>query len=206
MNARTYALRRHLIAGLVVIAPVTITAVVIWWIFQRLDNLIGRFLYPLLPFPIPGLGLLALLTLLISVGWLAERAIGSRAITAWNGLLDRIPLLSRLYGAANRITRTVFDEDSRPFSAVVLIEYPAPGRHSIGFLSADAPSATQLHVPDAVTVFVPKTPNVATGMLVVVPRASLIVLPMSVDEAFTYLLSLGSVRPEGEAENEKMRR
>src|SRR5690606_17671597 len=62
------ALRRHLIAGLVVIAPVGITAAVLWWLFQRLDGLLGRFLYPQLPFPIPGLGLLLLLAILALVG------------------------------------------------------------------------------------------------------------------------------------------
>ena len=45
MSTRT-SLRRHLIAGLIVIAPVTATAFVLWWIFQLLDGLLGRFLYP----------------------------------------------------------------------------------------------------------------------------------------------------------------
>ena len=83
------ALKRHLIAGLVVIAPVTITAVVLWWIFQSLDGLLGNFIYPAIGVDIPGLGLLLLIVVLVAVGWLAERAVGARIVTWWHTLLER---------------------------------------------------------------------------------------------------------------------
>jgi uncharacterized membrane protein len=190
------AIQRRLIAGLIVIAPVTITAGVLWWIFQWLDGLLGRIVYPLLPFGIPGLGLLLLLGLLIVVGYAAELAIGSRVLRWWQRLLERIPLARRIYGAANRIVRTVFGKDSRPFQAVVLVEYPSSGRFTLGFLSAGAPDAIQSELGDTVTVFIPTAPNPTSGFLVVLPRTSIRYLAMSVDDAFAYVLSAGSVRPE----------
>jgi uncharacterized membrane protein len=196
------SVRRHLIAGLVVIAPVTVTVVVLWWIFQVLDGLLGRFLYPVLerfvPWrgPIPGLGRLVLFLLLIGVGWAAERAIGSRVLIWWHRLLERIPVTRRIYSAANRIVRSIFGEGGRPFNVVVLVEYPSDGRWAIGFLAANAPDIVQAHIQDAVSVFIPTTPNPTSGFLIIVPRASTIVLPMSIDEAFTYILSGGSVRPD----------
>ena len=194
------ALRRHLIAGLIVIAPVTVTGFVLWWIFQRVDNLLGRFLYPVLGrAAIPGLGLITLLLILLVVGWAAERAVGSRAIAWWNGLLERIPVARRIYGAANNIVRTIFSERDRPFSAVVLIEYPSPGRWSLGLLAARAPDVAQLGEKDLVTVFIATTPNPTSGMLVMVPRSSIRVLDMSIDEAFTFVLSAGSVTRTPEA-------
>lgn len=204
--------RRHLIAGLVVIAPVTATAFVLWWIFQALDGLLGRFLYPalarLVPWInlLPGLGLIALLILLIVVGWAAERAIGSRAVAWWHGLLERIPLTRRIYTAAYRIVRTMFAQESRPFKEVVLVEYPSPGRWSLGFLAAATPDAIQAHVPDSVSVFIPSTPNPTTGWLVVVPRSLVRVLPLTTDQAFTLILSGGAVSDEarGAAEREAM--
>lgn len=196
------ALRRRLIAGLVVIAPVTATVFVLWWIFQALDGLLGRFLYPALArvFPwiglLPGLGLIALVLLLIVIGWIAERAIGSRVLGWWHGLLERIPITRRIYSAANRIVRTMLGQESRPFKEVVLIEYPSPGRFALGFLAAPAPDDIQEHVPDSVSVFIPSTPNPTTGWLVIVPRWSAKVLPYSVDEAFTLILSGGAVSDE----------
>lgn len=191
------ALRRHLIAGLVVIAPVGITAAVLWWIFQRLDGLLGRFLYPVLPFPIPGLGLLLLLAGLVAVGWLAERAVGARVLAGWHALLERVPLARRVYGASSRIVRTVLGEEKRFFRDVVLVEYPCPGRWSLGFVTARSPEELESRTgEEMITVFVPTTPNPTTGFLVMAPRRALVHVRMTTEEAFTYILSAGAVKPE----------
>ena len=191
------ALRRHLIAGLVVIAPVGITAAVLWWIFQRLDGLLGRFLYPVLPFPIPGLGLLLLLAGLVVVGWLAERAVGARLIAGWNSLLERVPLARRVYSASSRIVRTILGEEKRFFRDVVLVQYPGPGRWSLGFITALSPEELQSHAgEEMITVFIPTTPNPTTGFLIMVARRELVHVRMTVEEAFTYILSAGAVKPD----------
>lgn len=199
------SVRRHLIAGLIVIAPVTATVFVLWWIFQLLDGLLGRFLYPGLgtlvgrdTVVIPGLGLLVLFLLLVGIGAGAQRAIGSRVVAWWHSMLESFPLTRRIYTAANRIVRTVFGEESRPFKKVILVEYPSPGRWAIGFLSAVAPAAIQEHVPGAISVFVPTTPNPTTGFLIIVPQSLTRDVAMTVDEAFTYILSAGSVSPDGQ--------
>jgi uncharacterized membrane protein len=202
---RSPSIRRHLVAGLIVIAPVTATAFVLWWIFHLLDGLLGRFLYPGIgaligrdPVVIPGLGLLVLFLLLVFIGWVTQRAIGSRVLAWWHSTLESIPLTRRIYTAANRIVRTVFGEDSRPFKKVVLVEYPAAGRWAVGFLSAEAPPVIREHVPGAVSVFVPTTPNPTSGFLAVVSPECVIELDMSVDAAFTFILSAGSVHPEAD--------
>jgi uncharacterized membrane protein len=204
MSVLPGGVRRHLIAGLIVIAPVTVTAVVLWWIFQLLDGLLGGFLYPILgdmvgrdTFVIPGLGLLALFLLLLFVGWAAERAVGRRIVIGWQRAMERMPLTRRIYGAANRIVRTVFGSDAaRPFKKVVIVSYPSDGRFAIGFLSGTAPAAILRHVPDAVSVFVPTSPNPTSGFLIIVPIAKTTEVDMSIDEAFTYILSAGAVTPE----------
>ncbi|HSL72797.1 MAG TPA: DUF502 domain-containing protein [Longimicrobiales bacterium] len=169
------------------------TGFVLYWIFLRVDGLLGRILYPAIGLRIPGLGLLTLLLLLLGIGWAAERAVGSRMIAWWHGALERIPVARRIYGAANSIVRTVLSKEDRPFNEVVLIEYPSPGRWSLGFLAAAAPSAARPDGEDMVTVFVPTTPNPTSGMLVMVPRSAVRVVAMTIDEAFTFVLSAGSV-------------
>lgn len=196
-------IKRRLIAGLVVVAPVTATIWLLWWIFHLLDGLLGRFIYPVmqrfLPWnvPTPGLGLILLFLILVTAGWAAERAVGSRIVHAWDRLLERIPITKRIYTAANRIVRSVFGKEKRAFNTVVLIEFPSEGRWSIGFLSADAPSFAQEVVPNSVSVFVPTTPNPTTGFLVMVPRAKVIPIAITIDEAFTFILSAGAVAPDG---------
>lgn len=194
MNART--LRRRLLAGLVVIAPVAITVYVLRWIFFWLDGLIGKFIYPHISLRIPGLGLLILIVILVTIGWVAERAVGRRIVTAWHNTLERFPLTRRLYSASHRIVRTVFGEDQRFFREVVFAEYPAPGRWSIGFVTANAPAVARDMVEDGVTIFIPTTPNPTTGFLIVMPRESVVPVSLTIEEAFTFILSAGGVQPD----------
>src|SRR5690606_10084401 len=145
-------------------------------LYPALGGLVGRD-----TFVIPGLGLLVLFLLLVGIGFGAQRAIGSRIITWWHATLERIPLTRRIYTAANRIVRTVFGEESRPFKKVVLVEYPSAGRWAIGFLSAAAPAPIRKHVPGAFSVFVPTTPNPTTGFLIIVPMEFIREVDMTVD-------------------------
>ncbi len=188
--------RRHLIAGLIVIAPAGITAYVLWWIFVVLDNLLGSFLYDAIGMRIPGLGLVALLLLVVAIGWLAERTLGARAVEWWHGSLERIPLARRIYSASNRIVRTVLGQERSFFRDVVLCEYPSEGRWSLGFLTAPAPRMAEHLVHDGVTVFIPTTPNPTSGFLTILARDKVVAVEMTVEEAFTYILSAGGVSPE----------
>ena len=190
------AFRRHLIAGLIVIAPAGITAYVLWWIFGALDGLLGGFFYAALGVSIPGLGLVALVLLVVAIGWLAERTIGARAVLWWHGSLERIPLARRIYSASNRIVRTVLGQERSFFHDVVLCEYPSEGRWSLGFLTAPAPHMANDLVQDGVTVFIPTTPNPTSGFLTILSRDKVVAVEMTVEEAFTYILSAGAVSPD----------
>jgi uncharacterized membrane protein len=44
-------------------------------------------------------------------------------------------------------------------------------------------------------VYVPTTPNPTSGFFLMLPRTDVIELEMSVDEALTYVISMGSVPP-----------
>ena len=53
------------------------------------------------------------------------------------------------------------------------------------------------HLPgDYVSVYVPTTPNPTSGFFLMVPRADVIELDMTVDEALKYIVSMGVVAPE----------
>ena len=45
------------------------------------------------------------------------------------------------------------------------------------------------------SVYVPTTPNPTSGFFLIVPRADVIELAMSVDEALKYVISMGVVAP-----------
>ena len=198
MNTLGKALRRRLIAGLIVIAPLGVTLYILWWLFRTVDGVLGRYVYGAIGITIPGLGLVMLLLLLLGVGWLAERTIGAQIFNWWNGVLARVPIVSRLYGATRRIVGSVFGGDEkRFFREVVLFQYPSPGQWTLGFVTGSAPRALDGRMEDGLTIFLPTAPNPVTGFLIIVPRDSVIPLAVTVEEGFTYILSAGAVPPGG---------
>lgn len=198
MNPMAKAFRRRLIAGLIVITPLGVTLFILWWLFRTVDGLLGRYVYGAIGVTIPGLGLLMLVGLLLGVGWLAERTIGTQIFNWWNGVLERVPIVSRLYGATRRIVGSVFGgEEKKFFREVVLFEYPSPGQWTLGFVTGGAPAALAGRVENGVTIFLPTSPNPVTGFLIIVPRARTIRLPVTVEDGFTFILSAGAVPPGG---------
>lgn len=187
-------LRRYLITGLVVIAPVGVTAFVLVWLFQRLDPILGRFLPAVGGIPIPGLGLAALLVLLISVGWFSQRAFGRRALGLWNRLLERVPFARRLHSASAQIVSSVLERD-RLFQHCALIEFPQAGSWALAFETAPAPDEVEACLGEpTVSVFLPTAPNPTSGYLLMLPRSRVRRLRMPVEDGLKLVLSVGVAR------------
>ena len=189
-------IRRYLLTGIIVIAPVGVTVFVLWWIFARLDQILGR-IFAAVGVRVPGLGLLALLVIVIGVGWVAQQAIGGQLINVGRNLLMRFPLTKSIYGAASQLTEQIVGEKKRFFKACVLVEYPRPGCWVVGFLTSEGSAEINgLTSRETVAVFIPTTPNPTSGYLAFVPRSDSQLLRMSVEDGFKLVISGGAVTPE----------
>lgn len=198
-------LRRYLFEGLAVIGPVGLSVWVLAWLFGRLDGILGQYLDPVLGWSAPGVGLLVLILLLLTVGWATERALGTRLVGLWESLMTRVPVARQVYRGSQRILRTALGEDRIAFQEVVAFEWPDDRRWTIGFVTGSAPDEVRDRLgDDATTVYMPTAPNPASGYLIMMSRSDLLPLQVSVEEAFTFVLSAGSVsvgsartRPDG---------
>lgn len=189
-------LRGYLITGLIVIAPIFVTVVVLLWLFNTLDAILGRHLPPVLGRDLPGLGLVALVGLLLLVGWISQRALGRRFVSWGNRILSRFPLTRRIYNASSQIVQSVLDRDEKLFQGCALIEYPMPGSYAIVFVTAAAPDeVTEAVGEDCISVFLPTVPNPTTGWLLVLPASRVRRLKMTVEEGFKLVLSAGVAVP-----------
>ena len=198
--ARPRSLRRYLVAGVLVWLP--ILAVV--WVIRFLVQLMDRTLL-LLPasyrpealfgFGLPGLGAVLAFAILLVTGLLVTNLIGRQLVDYWEDLLQRIPLVRSIYSSVKGLAESVFSQD-KAFRKVVLIPYPRAGVWSIGFLTAEnlGEISARTGVP-SVCVFIPATPNPTSGFIVIVPRAEVIELAMSVDAAMKMIVTLGIVMP-----------
>lgn len=192
-----FRVRRSLLIGVIVIAPVWVTLFVLVWIFQRLDSVLGRYVEPVLGMPIPGLGFLALLIVVALVGWVARRAVGRQVIGFWNTLLARLPLTGKLYNAASQIVQALLAKDKKIFKSCVLIEFPRPGCWTVGFLTQrGAQEICDVAGAECVAVFLPTAPNPTSGYLVFLPAEDVRPLRMSVEDGFKVIVSGGAVIPE----------
>jgi len=198
--ARAPRLRRYFLVGLIVLAPAGVTVVVLRWIFERLDAILGRPIQAALGFRIPGLGFVLLGLVVLGVGWIVHQAVGLRILRAWNDMLLRFPVAGRLYNAASQIVQSVASDKSRIFKRTVLVPYPTDGLWAVGFVTNEAaPVMTGLVGEPCVNVFVPTTPNPTSGFLLVIPRSRLIDTDISIEEAMKFVISAGAVSPVGGA-------
>ena len=192
-------LRNLLLTGVLVIAP---TAVTVWVLFKLLnfvDNLLGRYLrFAALDYHrIPGLGLLAVLVILLVVGWLASW-IGSRQIGAlWDQFLTRLPGVGILYGSTKSMGEALFNNRKEPaFRQVVLVQWPHPTIYRLGFVTGRPGADIRDRLgSDYEAVFVPHTPNPASGFMHYAPRSALVYLNWTVEDALRVIVSGGVVQP-----------
>ena len=195
-------LRNYLIAGLLVWIPIVVTIWVLRFLTGILDQslvLLPRAWQPeeLFGFDIRGWGVLPSLFLLLVTGLIVRNLFGRQIVGGFEDLVRRIPVLGSVYGGAKTFSETVLTDKGTSFKQVLMVEFPRKGAWSIGFLTAENFGEMRARTGrDMVNVFVPTTPNPTTGFIIVVERAEIIFLEMSVEQAFKMIFTLGVISPE----------
>jgi len=194
-------LRRYLVAGVLVWAPLAVTFLLLRIAVNLMDKTLAvlpKQYQPdeLLGFHIPGLGVILTFLVLFITGMLAANFVGRYVVGGWESLMDRIPVVRSVYSAAKNFAEIVFSDSSESFKKVLLIEYPRKGLYSLAFQTSSELGEVQGRTgEDIVCCFVPTTPNPTSGIVIMVPRKDITVLDMDVDEALKMIISLGVVVP-----------
>ena len=197
-------LRRYLVAGVLVWLPILATVWVVTFILHLMDLTLdvlppGYRPEALVGFPLPGLGAVFALVVLLLTGLLVTNLIGRRLVVWGEELLNRIPVVRTVYGGVKSFAESVFSQ-SNAFRKVVMIEYPRAGAWSIGFLTAeDVPEVSEKLGAPHVAVYISSALNATAGYLVVVPRSAVVELDMSVDAAMKMIITCGVVVPPAPA-------
>ncbi|MFB0899494.1 MAG: DUF502 domain-containing protein [Polaromonas sp.] len=195
------AVRRWLLAGLLVLVPLAITAAVLDWIVSTLDQtlqILPLSWHPdrLIGFHIPGFGVLLALAIVLIIGAVASNFLGRKLVGWWDALLGRIPIVRSIYSSVNQVSDTLFSENGNAFRKALLIQWPREGVWTIGFQTGTPGGDVVNHLAgEYLSVYVPTTPNPTGGYFVMLKKSDCIELKMSVDEALTYVISMGVVSP-----------
>jgi uncharacterized membrane protein len=198
------SLRASFLTGLVVIAPIGLTAYLIWTVVGWIDG----FVLPFVPaafrpeqyigIDIRGVGVVVFLMFTVLVGWVAKGLIGRSLISWAESVVDRMPVVRSIYNGLKQIAETVFAQTETNFDKACLVEYPRKGIWAIAFVSTGARGEVARRIPrdeGVVSVFLPTTPNPTSGFLLFVPRADVVELDMSVEDAAKLVISAGLVYP-----------
>ncbi|MEO6320925.1 MAG: DUF502 domain-containing protein [Polaromonas sp.] len=195
------SIRRWLLAGLLVLVPLAITLAVLNWIVGTLDQtllILPAAWHPdrLLGFHLPGFGVLLTLGIVLLMGAIASNFLGKKLLLVGNALLRRIPIVRSIYSSVKQVSDTLFSENGNAFRKALLVQWPREGVWTIGFLTGLPGGDVVNHLPgDYLSVYVPTTPNPTGGYFVMLRKTECIELKMSVDEALTYVISMGVVVP-----------
>lgn len=190
--------RNYFFTGLLVVLPVVISALVVFWLFSVFTNLFIRFLpesYDNIAVRV--LILVGLVMLVTAVGVVARNVIGRRVIYLGEWILARIPFFNKIYLAVKQISEAFIGEHKTVFKKVVMVEYPRKGLFVIGFQTAESRGEVQGKTKETmVNVFLPTSPNPTSGMLIIVPKKDIMDLDMTVEEGMKMVISGGAVSPE----------
>lgn len=206
-------MKKYLLAGLLVWTPLAITVWVLTWLLGAMDGMFAWLLtapQALLPASahasierlrhVPGLGVLVMGIGLLLTGIFVTNIFGQWWLRQWDRLLHNIPIVRSVYSSVKQVSDTLFSSSGNAFREAVLVQYPRHGSWTIAFVTGKPSGEVAHHLPGAyVSVYVPTTPNPTSGFFLMMPRADVVPLAMSVDEALKYIISMGVVAPPGRA-------
>jgi uncharacterized membrane protein len=194
-------MRKYLIAGLLVWIPLVITGWVLKLLIDTMDQTLRllpeRFQTDaLFGFHVPGMGVILTVTIVLVTGVIAANFFGKKLLGWWDVVLQRIPIVSSVYGGVKQISDTLFSPEGKAFRNAVLVRYPQHDTWTVALLTGEPQNEVTDHLGrDNYSVFVPTTPNITAGFFLIVPKADVIPLKMTVDQALKYIISMGVAEP-----------
>jgi uncharacterized membrane protein len=194
-------MKKYFITGLLVLVPLFITIWVVGTLIQTMDQslqLLPAAWQPkqLFGFHVPGLGVILTLVIIFVTGLVATNIFGQQLIVWWESLLSRVPFVKSIYSSVKQVSDTLFSNSGNAFRKAVLVQYPRQGSWTIAFITGTPGGDVVNHLQgDYISIYVPTTPNPTSGFFLMMPKADVIELDMSVDEALKYIISMGTVAP-----------
>ena len=198
------ALKKNLIAGLLVTIPAALTYMILSFVITRVDKAMKPVVIGVLgpqniqlmeEWHIPGMGFLFLVLFIIAVGLVGTNFIGKKVVAMGEKILHNIPVVRVIYTSIKKVVDTVSLTETPSFQKMVLITYPREPLKTLGIVCCDTPEGIT-EGEKMLNVFVPTSPNPTTGFLFMLPEKDTQPLKMSVEEGLKMIISFGMTNPD----------
>lgn len=185
---------RFFIQGVIILAPIGITAYVLWWLFNKIDGILEPYIR------IPGVGFIIIIVFVILVGWVSSHFLMGSFINFFDTWMERTPGVKFIYSSTKDFFEA-FAGEKRKFNKAVLANVFSEDVWIVGFLTDDEMHKFEMGA-DKVAVYVPQAYNFA-GQLYILPRAKVKrIEKITAGEAMKYAVTGGVVDLDAERTEE----
>jgi uncharacterized membrane protein len=208
-----WGIKRSLLSGILILTPITVTLLIIYWLFGQIRGLIRPLVVQMLDmvmdFPgaegVPPIFLkilvvtatiLMLSVMLYLLGMIGTRVMGKRLISFIEDLIKRVPFAGGLYGASKQVVEAFGGSDKPVYKSVVLVDFPRAGSKALGFLTGYVDLGGNRRYAK---VIIPTAPNPTTGFFELFPADQIEKVNLTVEDAFKMILSVGLISPDSMA-------
>ena len=207
------ALKKNLIAGLLVTIPVALTYMILSFVITRVDKAMKPVITGVLgpqgielmeEWHVPGMGFLFLAIFIVAVGLVGTNFIGKKVVAMGEKILHNIPVVRVIYTSIKKVVDTVSLTETPTFQKMVLVTYPREPLKTLGIVCCDTPEG----ITDGekmLNIFVPTSPNPTTGFLFMLPEKDTQPLKMSVEEGLKMIISFGMTYPDAAEEADSIK-
>lgn len=133
---------------------------------------------------------------IVLLGYLGRKFFFSALLKFTNTVIIRIPVVGTIYRLTKDITKAMLSTEQKTFQETVLVPFPSPDTHTVGFVTGKIPDIFKAVIPHAdLTVFVPTAPHPISGYILFCPKKVLHSVDVSIEDTFKFLLSCGVIHP-----------
>jgi len=192
-------LRTKIFAGILVVLPIGLTFLVLKFVFNALDNILG----PVIPevpiylfhrlFTLPGLGIISFFVMLYVIGVITTNVLGRKLVHWADSLVINIPVVKNIYLSSKQLAEAFSPARRGAFRQAVFVEFPQEGNFTLGFVTNEL---TDVDQQLKVAVFVPTAFVPPQGFLLFLPREKVLPSRLTVEEAIKAIMSVGIVTPQ----------
>lgn len=199
--------RNSLITGLVLVAPLVITVIIL----QVLLGWLTGFVRPLveatdlarftadIAFFAQVLALVLLFLLIVLIGLIAQWSLGQRLFGGIGRLVKFVPMVRVIYASIRQVSDSLMSSQSR-YESTVLVEYPRTDMYAIGFVTGESPDPVETVTGHAYNVYIPNSPNPTNGHLAMVPEEQVYEIDMPARRGIRLMVTTGMAETKEDLE------
>ncbi|MCK5577452.1 MAG: DUF502 domain-containing protein [Dehalococcoidales bacterium] len=187
--------RKHFLAGILVVVPLAIAFLILYWVFSSVDDLLQPVIKAIFGREIPGLGFGITLILTYITGMIASNIIGHRIIKFAESMVSKVPVFRQIYIGAKQVVEGLSGTgiNKAAFREVVFVEFPREGMTTIAFITNEI---TDKSGKKLYAIYIPTAPIPTSGYFEIASEEQIVHTKIPIDEGIKIVISSGMILPD----------